>query len=172
MGCSPESPEASSFLDLETGAVFVVLDDTAAQLQALLADTASDVPIETASAHYDAPDWEKQALREAWHIEQHRGERLAALADAGLREEYRDLEAFIATVQDAAVRAQLERAVNERAAFRRFREVIRLIARRARLRRTAERAFTWRVQGQTRLITVEEYDSFGDACFRLKLGRA
>lgn len=47
-----------------------------------------------------------------------------------------------------------------------------LIVRRARLTRKSEGSFTCRIQGQTRTIAVEEYDSFGEACFRLKLGSA
>ncbi|MBI4623971.1 MAG: hypothetical protein HY736_12240 [Verrucomicrobia bacterium] len=50
--------------------------------------------------------------------------------------------------------------------------LIKLIVRRARLHRKAGGSFTWKVQGRNRTIAVEEYDSFGEACFRLKFGRA
>ena len=50
--------------------------------------------------------------------------------------------------------------------------LIDLIVRRARLHRKAEGTFMWKVHGQNRAIAVEEYDSFGEACFRLKLGRS
>jgi hypothetical protein len=29
---------------------------------------------------------------------------------------------------------------------------------------------TWTVRGKERVIAVEEYDSFGESCFRMKLG--
>jgi len=45
-----------------------------------------------------------------------------------------------------------------------------LIERRAGLRNKARGRFTWNVQGRSRTIAVEEYDSFGEVCFRLKLG--
>ena len=50
--------------------------------------------------------------------------------------------------------------------------LIDLIVRRARLHRKAGGSFTWKVQGQMRTIAVEEYESFGEACFKLKLGRS
>ena len=50
------------------------------------------------------------------------------------------------------------------------RPLIRLLVRRARLNRKSGGNFRWDIQGQSRTIAVEEYDSFGEACFRLKLG--
>jgi hypothetical protein len=92
MAATSSSLEARSYLDLETGAVFVVFDETAKQLQGLLAESASDTPVETIITQCGAPDWQKQALREAWHVEKHLGERMASLAEADFREDHRDLE--------------------------------------------------------------------------------
>ena len=50
--------------------------------------------------------------------------------------------------------------------------LIKLIAGRARLGNKAEGRFTTNVQGRKREILVAEYDSFGEACFRLRLGKA
>jgi hypothetical protein len=47
-----------------------------------------------------------------------------------------------------------------------------LIARRAGLRERVKGKMDWKVLGENRSITVEEYDSFGECCFRLKLDQA
>jgi hypothetical protein len=47
-----------------------------------------------------------------------------------------------------------------------------LIVRRARLNRKTGGSFIWSVLGETRAIAVEEYNSFGEARFRLKFGRS
>jgi hypothetical protein len=51
-------------------------------------------------------------------------------------------------------------------------ELIGLIVRNAGLERRAKGKMQWNIQGKDREITVEEYDSFGESCFRLKLGKA
>lgn len=124
MGCDMASPESKRYLDLETGAVLVVFAETVDQLQELLADADSDASVESLIVRADAPEGRKQALGEAWHVEEHLGGRVIAFADAELGEDYRDLADFTAMVQDADVRAQLEQAIQGRGAFRRFRGAI------------------------------------------------
>jgi hypothetical protein len=50
--------------------------------------------------------------------------------------------------------------------------LIQLVVRRARLENRASGKLDWNVLGANRRITVEEYDSFGESCFRLRLDRA
>jgi hypothetical protein len=50
-------------------------------------------------------------------------------------------------------------------------ELIELLVVRAGLEERPEGKLKWNIHGQERAITVEEYDSFGESCFRLKLGR-
>jgi hypothetical protein len=50
-------------------------------------------------------------------------------------------------------------------------ELIGLLVRRAGLERRVHGRLKWEIHGQERVIRVEEYDSFGESCFRLKLGR-
>jgi hypothetical protein len=47
--------------------------------------------------------------------------------------------------------------------------LIELIVRRAGLKNQVKSKMNWNISGKTCSITVEEYDSFGESCFRLKL---
>lgn len=50
-------------------------------------------------------------------------------------------------------------------------ELIELIVHRAGLDRRIKGKMSWNLRGENCAIAVEEYDSFGESCFRLKLGR-
>lgn len=50
-------------------------------------------------------------------------------------------------------------------------ELIELVVRRAGLEIRATGRMDWNIRGENCPITVEEYDSFGESCFRLKLGK-
>jgi hypothetical protein len=49
--------------------------------------------------------------------------------------------------------------------------LVQLIVRRAKLGNRGAGTIAWNVLGENHRITVEEYDSFGEACFRLRLGK-
>lgn len=51
-------------------------------------------------------------------------------------------------------------------------ELIELVVRRAGLENRATGRMDWDIRGENWPVTVEEYDSFGESCFRLKLGKA
>ncbi|OIR01533.1 hypothetical protein GALL_164340 [mine drainage metagenome] len=124
LGAEAQPAEAQGYLDAQTGAVFVVATETADLLQALLAEAPPDASVDRVIEGADVPDWQKDALREAWLLEENPGHHLIHLADADLQEVGRDLADFAATVHDAALRRTLERMIEERAAVRRFREVV------------------------------------------------
>lgn len=48
-------------------------------------------------------------------------------------------------------------------------ELIELIVHQAGLENRVKGKMNWNISGKTCSITVEEYDSFGESCFRLKL---
>jgi hypothetical protein len=50
-------------------------------------------------------------------------------------------------------------------------ELIELLVVRAGLEDQPKGKLKWNIHGQERAISVEEYDCFGESCFRLKLGR-
>lgn len=47
-----------------------------------------------------------------------------------------------------------------------------LVVGRAGLESRAKGTMNWNIRSEDRAIAVEEYDSFGESCFRLKLGKA
>jgi len=49
--------------------------------------------------------------------------------------------------------------------------LVELIVTRAGLEERPMGKMTWTVRGKNRVIAVEEYDSFGESSFRMKLGR-
>jgi len=117
-------PEQSSYLDLETGAVLTVMHDPRQELEQLRGDAGPDASIEDVLAQSGAPDWRKDAMREAWRVEERYGIGIVSLPEADAHEDHRDMEDFAATIGNAELRAQLERALQGRGAFRRFRDVI------------------------------------------------
>ncbi len=50
-------------------------------------------------------------------------------------------------------------------------EIVQLIVRRAGLENQASGTMNWNLRGRDCAIGVEEYDSFGESSFRLKLGK-
>lgn len=50
-------------------------------------------------------------------------------------------------------------------------ELIELIVERAGLEERVHGKLKWKINGQDCVIAVEEYDSFGESCFRLTLGK-
>ncbi len=147
--CDGPTSETKSYLDLETGAVLVVFDETAEQLQELLAEAAPGASVESLIAQSAEPAGQKQALRDAWHVDEHLAGRVISMAEVELRENYRDLEDFTATVPDETVRKQLVQAIQGRGAFRRFKDVIHGCFRERKLwfafqeQRQRERAAEW-----------------------------
>jgi hypothetical protein len=118
------SDEWSYYLDRETGEVLTVMPETRERLEELLDAAGPDASIEEILEDATAADWEKEALCEAWRVEEQLGTRVVSLRDLDLRETHADLEDFVAIVNDAAVRVELERAIHGSGAFRRFRDAI------------------------------------------------
>jgi len=50
-------------------------------------------------------------------------------------------------------------------------ELVDFVVSRAGLRRRVKGQMNWNIFGKDHLITVEEYDSFGESCFRLKFSK-
>jgi predicted nucleotidyltransferase len=94
------------------------------RLEELLEEATDDASFEQALTVVALPDWEKQALRDAWRVERDFGRSVISLADLDPRETARDRDAFIATMRDPAVRTQLEQAVGGPGSWRRFRHAL------------------------------------------------
>ena len=72
----------------------------------------------------DRPEWMREEARRAQEVEAGMGTRYLSVPHADSRESYRDMEAFIATVVDARLGDRLDRAIQGRGAFGRFKDVL------------------------------------------------
>lgn len=122
-------PEMHYYLDLETGEVLTVLDETLRELEALSEeyydpDAPDDFDMEAALAQSGLPEWQQQTLREADRVELGFGSRVVAIPNIESHEAYRDMERFIATIKDARLYDQLSYAIQGRGAFGRFKDVL------------------------------------------------
>jgi hypothetical protein len=123
------SPEVGYFLDLETGQVVSITDETRSELEAIYDEMygAGDeprMPFAEALQQRDLPEWQREVLIEADQVEAGFGTRYIRVPGGDSREGYRDMEAFIATVQDVRLANRLERAISGRGAFRYFKDVL------------------------------------------------
>ena len=122
------SPEIGYFLDLETGQVVLITDDTRYELEQIYAAMYDGdeprIPFTEALQHRNLPDWQQAMIVEADQVEQGFGTRYIRVPEGDSREGYRDMEAFIATVRDVRLANRLERAIDGRGAFRYFKDVL------------------------------------------------
>lgn len=117
-------PEHRYFLDLETGKVVLITDDTSRQLEDLYAELPEEADVAEAIRQRDLQDWEKQDLLLADQVETEYGTRYIRVESLDPHAGYRDMEDFIATVQDRHLRDRLWRAISGRGAFRYFKDVL------------------------------------------------
>src|SRR5215471_5875143 len=112
--------EARQYLDLESGEVVLISDETRRQLEALLddADLDSIETVETAIQAEDLPAWQKDALYSAALVEFGDTSRFIAIPEADSRAGYEDMLAFIDTVSSQHLQERLQVAIQGRGAFR------------------------------------------------------
>jgi hypothetical protein len=122
--------EMSYFLDLETGRVILLTDDTRSQYDRLVEAIGDVDQVEWAVAFestlkdWDLPDWQRESVREADQIEAGFGKRYIRVPPADSREGYQDMEAFIETVANERLAGRLARGIQGRGAFRYFKDVL------------------------------------------------
>jgi hypothetical protein len=122
--------EMDYFLDRETGAVILVTEDD----KRAISDFEEDVDIEEGDDEqakfekwledYRCQDWQKESIREAFPVMMDSSGRFAAIPKQDSREGYRDMEAFVETVEDGNLRRLLDVALNGKGAFRRFKDAL------------------------------------------------
>ena len=66
IACESNGAEHSYYLDLETGEVLMVMHDLRQEVEQLREDAGPEASIEDVLARSGAPDWQKDAMREAW----------------------------------------------------------------------------------------------------------
>ena len=106
-----DSEEHVTRVDLENGGVVMV--DNALMGAVEEGDDA---------ALQELPDWEREQVEIARAIAADSGERFVAAPDKFDFHEYRQMERFIGTVEDAAAAEQLWRAIKGKGAFRYFKD--------------------------------------------------
>jgi Uncharacterised protein family (UPF0158) len=122
------SPEASYFLDLETGAIVLITEESRDELRkihtTMRGTGKAQMSFAEALRRHNLPDWQQTMLIEAEQVEASFGTRYIRVPEADAHADYRDMEQFIATVQDARMRGRLADAIHGRGAFRRFRDLL------------------------------------------------
>jgi len=121
--------ERSYYLDLETGHVVWITQETRWQLESIYEETydpESEEPVELVEVlqDHDLPDWQKEDLLEADRVDRFYGSRYIGVPEADPHEGYRDMERFILTVRDERLQACLWQAIEGRGAFRHFKDVL------------------------------------------------
>ena len=117
-------PETDYYLDTETGEVLMARDEYRQALERLWEDAGPDDKLEDLLRNSGLPDWEQQAIAEAARVEESYGTRLVKVPHGEAHENFTDMEAFAHTVQEPRLRAELERALQGRSPFRRFKDAM------------------------------------------------
>jgi hypothetical protein len=121
--------ERGCYLDLETGQVVWISQETRSELESIYEETCkpdSEESVDLAEVlqDYEMADWQKEELLEADRVDRLYGSRYIGVPAADSHEAYRDMESFILTVQDESLQNRLWQAIEGRGAFRRFKDVL------------------------------------------------
>jgi len=124
-----DSDEVRYFLDLETGEVIMVSDETRDLAEEIVNEIPEDQEVtrealEVAIEGRDEPDWLIEAAIQAALIEEGYGKRYLEVEPVETHDAYQDMETFIETVADPRLQRELERAISGRGAFRRFKDTL------------------------------------------------
>ncbi len=148
------SPEITYYLDLETGKVVMISQETMIQLEALYEEfhqpgEGRPFDLEAALAQRSMPAWQRDLLRKAWDVEEHYVTRYIDVPQLGPQAGYADMQAFIQTIEDKSLRQDLWQAIGGKGSFGRFkRELLKYPAQRRRWfkfshQRARQRVLTW-----------------------------
>lgn len=121
--------ELHQYLDLETGRIIPVMEEIAWELEEIYDEIYDEegnrlVTLEEYLQQRDGPDWQKEMMLEADRVEQGYGTRYIRVERDEPYDDYRDMERFIGTVEDAHLRERLWSAIQGRGAFRRFKDLL------------------------------------------------
>ena len=121
-------PDLSFYLDVESGEVAMVSDDTRHELEEIYQELGNgedldDARVSEAIRQRDVPDWMRDVLAKADRVERGVGTRYVRVPRDETHKAYRDMENFILTVGDERLRERLSDAIDGRGAFGRFQRV-------------------------------------------------
>lgn len=117
------------YLDLETGHVVMVSDNTRVELEAIYEeywdlDSDEDFDLEAVFSERDFPDWHREALKEADAVEEYYMHRYIRIPMATSGDGYRDMQTFIQQMDNKELQNLLWQAINGHGAFQNFRAVL------------------------------------------------
>jgi hypothetical protein len=112
------------YLDTQTGEVLLARDDFRQEPKDLMEGAGPKTKLQDLLRDSELPDWHKRALAEAQRVEEGCGTRLVEVPEPDAHADFRDMAAFAAMVPEPPLRAELQRALHGRGAFRRFRDVL------------------------------------------------
>lgn len=128
MAFSDGSTEVRWYLDLASGAVALVDEESqrvARELFAELGGDAEGAALDAALAEHGIPAWQGEVVRLALAAEADpSGARLLLVPRDDRRDAYDDMAAFVETVGDARLARRLADAIGGRGAFRRFKDAL------------------------------------------------
>jgi hypothetical protein len=121
--------ELQQYLDLETGRIVPIMEEIARDLDEIYdeifdEDGNRQVSLEDYLQQRDDPDWQKEMMLDADRVEQGYGTRYIRVERDDPYDDYRAMEHFIGSLQDAHLRERLWHAIQGRGAFRRFKDLL------------------------------------------------
>ncbi len=122
--------EWNYYLDLETGKVIGIDDETNRMLEELIEemydeqDTQITFLEELLQQRNDIRDWQKEILLEADRVDREFGQRYVSVEPDDPYQGYNDMDHFIATLDNEDLQDRLSRAIHGRGAFRRFKDLV------------------------------------------------
>ena len=117
-----------SLFDTETGEAIILSEEEFGIVETLYEEHASfdeeSLDLAAILAESDYPEWQHAVILQAEQIEEGYGSRYIELPDQDSRAGYRDMEAFIPTVDDRRFKSLLQQALDGKSPFRRFKDVV------------------------------------------------
>lgn len=118
--------ESEAYLDSETGAIIIVTDETNMQLESFISED-DDLEAVLSKLRADATlsDSERDLLTAAAEVEfTGDPERYKLIPKQDSHEGYRDMQAYIGSLEDEHLRELLDVAIHGSGAFRRFKDML------------------------------------------------
>jgi hypothetical protein len=122
--------ETEYYLDLETGKVVFIDDDTRWTLRGLVEEVDAERGSFLAAfekmleQREDVPEWQKEVVIDAVRVEYDEADRYLPIERAEPYQDYNDMDDFIGTVHDEDLQERLWDAIRGRGAFSRFKRLV------------------------------------------------
>lgn len=118
--------EANAYLDTETGAVIIIMDETNMELEALITEGDDlETVLSKLRGNETLSDWERQMLIAVAEFEFANDlDRYKMIPRQDSRDGYRDMQEYTWSLEDERLRELLEVAIKGSGAFRRFKDVL------------------------------------------------